>query len=78
MSGAQQTAQALGGPGGSLGGVKQGASEKIRAVGQGVEEVFRMLQSIPGVDQQKLTQARAMFQQAAQLIIASVPQGGAG
>lgn len=71
MSGVQQTAQALGGAG-------QSATTKIQAVGRGIEEVLKMFQSLPGADQQKLAQARAMFQQAAQLMISAVPRSGAG
>lgn len=69
MSGVQQTAQALG-------GANQSAVSRMRAVGQGVEEVLRLFLSIPGVDQQKVEQARGLFHQAAQLLITSVPKRG--
>lgn len=69
MSGVQQTARALGGPS------QQGATAKIQQVGQGVQEVMKMFAAIPGVDRQKLEQANALFHQAAQLVISSVPRG---
>lgn len=76
MSGVQQTAQALGGPGGQIGG-GQGAIAKLKQVGQEIQRVLQMFASAPGVDQQKVQQAAALIQQAAQLLTASAPQQGA-
>lgn len=79
MSGTQQTAQALGGPGGQLGGggAGQDVGAKLKQVGAGVQEVIQLVGSIPGADQQKVQQAQSMVQQAAQLLIAAVPKGQA-
>ncbi len=80
MSGTEQTAQALGGPGGQLGGQTPQAQmmAKFKSVVTGVQEVFQVFQSIPGADQQKVQQARQLMEQAVQLLAASVQKPGGG
>jgi hypothetical protein len=80
MSGTEQTAQALGGPGGQLGGQTspQQMQAKFQSVVAGVQEVFRVFNAIPGADKAKIQQAAQLMQQATQLLASAVPKGGAG
>lgn len=78
MSGTDQTAHALGGPGGQLGGQTspQQMQAKFQTVVAGVREVFQAFNAIPGVDKAKLQRAAQLMQEATQLLATAVPNGG--
>lgn len=76
MSG--ETAQALGGPGGQIGGPAPQAqlADKFHGVIAGVREIMQIARRIPGIDQAKLDQAAQSMQQAFQLFSTALPRAG--